>query len=340
MNIIVALLIFGLIIVIHELGHFLLAKKNGIYVTEFSVGMGPKIASFVKNETRYSLKLLPLGGSCMMLGEDEASEDERAFSKKSVWARIAVVAAGPIFNFILAFVLSIFVISIMGYQPPKIQKVSENYPAYEAGLMAGDVITKINGKSIVIYPEIRNYLQFNPGKTLEIEYKRDGKQYETTLTPVNEEGYYRMGIEGGKYQKDNILNILKYSAYEVKYWIQLTVETLGQLIGGKVSTDDIGGPVRIVSIIGDTYEQSKSVGLLKVIISLANISILLSANIGVMNLLPLPALDGGRLVFMIIEVLRGKPIDKEKEGMVHFIGFIALMILMVFIMFNDIRNMF
>jgi regulator of sigma E protease len=343
LKIILALLIFSLIIVIHEMGHFLLAKKNGIYVTEFSVGMGPRIASFVKGETRYSIKLLPFGGSCMMLGEDEASDDERSFGKKSVWARISVVAAGPIFNFILAFILSLFIIGSIGYDAPVINKVADGYPAQEAGIQAGDEIVQINNQKIHFYREISDYGLFNQGETVNIVYKRDGEKYSITIVPkLNEEtGTYLYGFMGsGERIKGNAINTIKYSAYEVKYWINLTIKSLGLIFKGKVTADDVSGPVGIVNMIGTTYEESKSEGLFNVWLKMLIISILLSANLGVMNLLPLPALDGGRLVFLIIEAVRGKPINQEKEGMVHFVGLMLLMALMVFVMFNDIRKLF
>ncbi|PXV93547.1 regulator of sigma E protease [Lachnotalea glycerini] len=343
MKIILALLIFSLIVIIHELGHFLLAKKNGIYVTEFSVGMGPRLISFVKGETRYSLKLFPFGGSCMMLGEDESSDDERSFGKKSVWARISVVVAGPIFNFILAFILSLFIVGSIGYDAPVIYQVMDGYPAQEAGLQSGDKIIKINNEKIHLYREILVFTQFNQGETANIVYERDGQQYSVILEPklYEESGSYLYGFQGsGTRVKGNAITTIKYSAYEVKYWIVTTVKSIGMIFKGKVTADDVQGPVGIVDNIGKTYEESKSDGAFYVWLNMLNISILLSANLGVMNLLPLPALDGGRLVFLVIEAIRGKAIDKEKEGMVHFVGLMLLMALMVFIMFNDIRRLF
>jgi len=454
MNIIISILIFSLIIVIHELGHFLLAKKNGIFVTEFSIGMGSRIISLVKTEkgyrprfflsqhdfdttpewkntTKYSWKLLPIGGSCMMMGEDETIDDERAFNKKGVWARISVVIAGPLFNFILAFVLGMFVIGIAGYDPATITSVAKNSPAQEAGIEVGDVITNMNGDHIDIGREADSYLQRNPltAEKVNITYSRDGKKNKVSLTPVMVKVYmlgfgytpdsaeasinslyddmpmkaagllngdiilkindtsidkgnelseyfqenplstkainitysragevqtaevtpvlasenYSIGTSINSIREKNntnVLNVLKYSAVEVKFWIVTTVQGLGQLIVGKVSTKDMAGPVGIVSFIGNTYQATKSDGVMTVFLSLASICILLSANLGVMNLLPIPALDGGRLVFLILEVFRGKPVDQAKEGLVHMIGLVALMILMAFVMFNDISRLF
>lgn len=340
-SIILALLIFSLIVIIHELGHFLLAKKNGICVTEFSLGMGPRIAGFTMGETRYSLKVLPFGGSCLMLGEDGKSEGDRAFGNKTVGARISVIAAGPIFNFILAFVLAIFIIGNIGYDSTKVHLL-EGYPAKEAGMQDGDRIVKLNHEKVHLYREISFFIQTHQGEKVKVTYQRDGKLYHTIITPkFNEETKtYLIGFIGGERVKGNALTTLGYSLYEVKYWVTTTIKSLGMLFQGQVKADDVSGPVGIVSAIGTTYQESKSDGALYVWLNMLNISILLSANLGVMNLLPLPALDGGRLVFLFLEAIRGKAVDPEKEGMVHFIGLMILMILMVLIMFNDIRRLF
>lgn len=452
MNIIVALIIFGIIILIHEFGHFLLAKLNGIFVTEFSLGMGRRLISFVpskngykfrgflsedefenteemRQNTVYSLKLLPFGGSCMMLGEDENLDDDRAFNKKSVWARIAVVFAGAFFNFILAFILSIVVIGIIGYDPATITHVARGSAAEEAGLQEGDSITKINNNNISISRDADTHFLFNKlnEDKVKITYERDGEKYSTSLNPQYKENYilgfsympdsvpaqintlveeYPMDeagliigdiitsingvtIESGEgltnyldqnplsndlveltytrdnelhsvsltpeysgegyvlgydikygYVKANPLEIIKYSLVEIQYNISVAMQSLGLLLTGQVGANDVAGPVGIVNIIGDTYEASKASGGLIVFINLASLTIMLSANVGIINLLPLPALDGGRLVFLFLEAIRKKPIPAEKEGMVHFIGIMALMALMVLVIFNDIKRLF
>lgn len=342
MKIIIALLIFSIIIIFHELGHFWLAKANGIRVNEFCLGLGPTIFGFTKGETKYSLKLLPFGGACMMEGEDDDSSDERAFNKKSVWARISVVAAGPIFNFIMAFVFAFILVCNTGYDIPEIVEVSEGYAAEEAGMQAGDVILEMNGKNIHFYREVSSYALFHEGESVEVTYERDGERYTTTLTPKYDEelGKYRYGFVGGKVVQGNLLQNLKYSVYEVKYWIDTTVGSLKMLVTGGVTLNDVSGPVGLVDAIGDSYEESVSYGYYAAFLQMLYISILISANLGVMNLLPLPALDGGRLVFLIIEAIRRKRIDPDKEGMVHFVGLMLLMGLMVVVMFNDIRKLF
>ena len=343
MKILLALMIFSLIIVIHELGHFLLAKRGGIRVNEFSLGMGPRVLSRQFGETRYSLKLLPFGGSCMMEREDGTEYThvpEDSFGAKSVWTRISVVAAGPVFNFILAFLLSLIVIGSIGYDAPVVVALTEGYPAEEAGMEPGDRIVRMNDTRIHVYREVNMYVQMNQGKTVALTYERDGERHTVTLTPKqSENGMYYLGLRGsGVRMKGNVLETIGYSAYEVKYWISTTIKSLGMLFGGRVGADDISGPVGIVNAIGDTYESSRADGAFYVWLNMLYISILLTANLGVMNLLPLPALDGGRLVFLIVEAVRGKGIDPEKEGMVHFVGLMVLMALMVFVMFNDFRN--
>lgn len=342
MKIIVALLVFSVIIIIHELGHFLLAKMNGITVLEFSLGMGPRILSFEKGGTRYSLKPFPFGGSCMMLGEDGEEEGEGAFGTKSVWARMSVIAAGPLFNFLLAFVLSIFIIGNIGYDPAVVLGVTEGLPAEAAGLQEGDLITKMNGKTIRLYREFSNYSTFHPGETVVFEYVRDGKTYEATVQPVMTEYGYKYGIAGSvNYrQKTNAIETLKYSAYEVYYWIDMTLQSLKMLVQGGVELDDMSGPVGVVEIIGDTYEESKSEGTLYIWLNLMNIAILLTANLGVMNLLPIPALDGGRLLFLIVEAVRRKRVEPELEAKIHFAGLMLLMVLMVVVLFNDVKKIF
>ncbi len=341
MKIILSLLVFSLVVIIHEFGHFLLAKRGGIGVTEFSLGMGPRLFSKQIGETRYSVKLLPFGGSCMMVGEDGESDEENSFGSKSVWTRISVVAAGPIFNFILAFFLSLFIIGSIGYDAPTVAAVTEGYPAAEAGIEPGDRIVQMNQKRIHIYREISIYVRMHQKETVTVTYERDGELHTVTLEPkLSESGTYLLGFQGsGVRTKGNLLQTIGYSAYEVKYWIETTLQSLRLMVAGKVSTRDISGPVGIVDTIGKTYEASKPDGSFYVWLNMLNISILLSANLGVMNLLPIPALDGGRLVFLFLEVLRrGKRIDPEKEGSIHFAGLMLLMALMLAVMFNDFRN--
>lgn len=345
MKIVVSLIVFSIIILFHELGHFLLAKRAGIKVNEFSLGLGPTIWGIKKGDTLYSLKLLPFGGACMMEGEDEDSNAENSFGSKSVWARISVVAAGPIFNFIMAVVFSFVIICASGYDLPVLVDVTPGYAAAEAGLQPGDVIKELNGKNVHFYRDISAYSLYHAGEPVVVTYERNGEEYETELVPRYDEelGRYLYGFIGNAAREKHSNNIfvwMKYSVYEVGYWIESTVQSLRLLFSGGVSVNDMSGPVGIVDAIGDSYEASVSYGIGMTILQMMYICVFLSANLGVMNLLPIPALDGGRLVFLVLEAIRGKKIDPEKEGTVHFIGLMLLLLLMVVIMFNDVRKLF
>ncbi len=336
-----ALLIFSVIVIVHELGHFLLAKYNGITVTEFSVGMGPRLFSYEWRGTRYSLKLLPFGGSCIMVGEEEESDEEGAFGSKSVWARIAVVAAGPVFNFLLAYLLSLFLIGNLGYDSTVIH-VSPGFPAAQAGMEDGDQIVKINGRRVYLYREVTLYNSMNQGRPTEITYERAGERHTVYLEPVQDErGFFRMGfVPAESRTRGGVLDTMTYSVAELRYWLKATVESLSMLVHGRVGLDDVSGPVGIVNAIGQTYEANRADGWYYVALSMCMMSVLLSVNLGVMNLLPIPALDGGRLVFLILEAIRGKAVSQEKESMVHFVGFVLLMGLMAVIFLNDIVRLF
>ena len=280
-----------------------------------------------------------LGGSCAMLGEDTDIENEPGtFNSASVWGRISVVAAGPVFNFIMAFVLSVIIVGAVGYEPSRVLSVKEGSAAEAAGLKEGDVITSINGVKITNAADYQKYIQENPltEKSVKITYSRDGQEYDITVTPKE----YRTAESGFTYnmysEKAKGLNVVKYGAVEVKYMVRTTILSLKELVSGKLGMKDLSGPVGIVDAIGTTYEESKSEGTMILWMNMLNLAVLLSANLGVMNLLPFPALDGGRLVFLVIEAIRRKPINRQVEGGIHFAGLMLLMALMVFVMYNDI----
>lgn len=345
-NVMIALLVFGAIIFFHELGHFLLAKKNGICVNEFAVGMGPTLFSFKKNETKYSLKLIPMGGFCMMLGEDEDVADVRSFSTKSVWARISVVVAGPVFNFVLAFVLAVVLIGICGYDSPEISGFSENSAAKEAGFEQGDVITHFNGHRIYKYQEILVYMQLGQtGQDITLTVNRNGDTYENTFTPEKTENGYLMGIMGGERKKGNVITVLQYSFYELRYQIKTTFLSLGYLVSGRLGMENLSGPVGIVSMMSDTIDQAKDsaqgdaqIAVINVILNMINFCVLLSANLGVMNLLPFPALDGGRTVLLLVEAFFKKKLSARKEAFINTVGFMLLIGLMVIVMVQDVAK--
>ena len=348
MTLIYFVLIFGAIVLAHEFGHYLLAKVNGIHVVEFAIGMGPKLVGFHKNGTDYVIRLLPIGGACMFEGEDGLNEVQgepspNSFNAAPVWARISSVVAGPLFNFILAFLLAIFLVGFSGSDKPVILGIMEGFPADEAGMEPGDVITRMNDEKIFLAREIYINTYLNGDKPMKIEYERNGELFTTQLVPKysEESGRYLIGLQGyGEAVEAKGLSIFKYAYYEVRYSFLSTIKSLAMLVRGEASKDDVSGPVGIAQVIGEVAEEATPYGPLVLLLNLANIAMLLSVNLGVLNLLPLPALDGGRLVFMLIEAVRGKPIPPEKEGMVHFAGFVALMVLMVFVMYNDIVRLF
>lgn len=343
MGIIIAIILFSFIIIFHELGHFLLAKANGIRVDEFSLGLGPTLIGKEIGGTKFCIKLLPFGGACMM-GEDDADDmSEGSFNSKSVWTRISVIAAGPVFNLILAWIMSVIIILFVGYQPTTISGVSDGYSAQEQGMQAGDEIREINGRRVYIWNDISLYTLTHPGETtLEVVYERDGEEYTAVLEARQLEGDTspKLGVISSGSVKPGILGTLEYGVYTVRYWVTYAIDSLRMLVTGQVGVRDMSGPVGIVSAVDGIYQAAAPQGMLMVALNLMNFGVLISANLGVMNLLPIPALDGGRLVFLIVEAIRRKRIPPEKEGMVHFAGFALLMVLMVVVMYNDILRLF
>lgn len=349
MTIILFILIFGIVVVSHEFGHFLLAKLNGIHVVEFSVGMGPTLWSFTKGDTKYSFKLLPIGGACSFEGEDglEAKEgevSEGSFLHANVWARISSVLAGPVFNFILGYIIAVIMVNMIVVVEPVATIVAEDGAAIEAGLQDGDRIISLNGEKVHLYEEISFFMQVSDGQDIVVRYERDGEIGEVTVAPKYNEstGTYLMGISNsGDYKELKGLECFKYAWYEIRYSVKTTFKSLSMLVRGQVSSEDVAGPVGIaVNVVGRVYNETKDYGWQNVLVNMMNITILLSINLGIINLLPIPALDGGRLVFLILEVIRGKPVPPDKEGMVHFIGLMFFMVLMVFLLFNDLVNIF
>lgn len=259
MGIILAILLFSAIVIFHELGHFLLAKKNKIRVDEFSLGLGPTIFGKQFGETKFSLKLLPFGGACMM-GEDDVDDmSEGSFNSKSVWARMSVIVAGPVFNLILAWILCMIIIGWTGYRAPIVSNVTDGYSAQEEGIEPGDVIKKIGGKSVHIWNDISLYNMMHAGtKSVEVKYERDGKDYTVVLEPKQNEGdaFPLLGITGGEMVRPGLFGTVRYGAYTVKYWITYTVDSLKMLISGKVGVKDPSGPVGIVSAVDNVYQEA------------------------------------------------------------------------------------
>ena len=364
-----AILVLGGIVLFHEFGHFLAARLFGVGVVEFSVGFGPRLLSHVskKSGTRYSLKLFPLGGSCAMMGELEDEETEAgeerlentgaagkdtagellgaSFLEQSPIARFCIIAAGPVFNFILAYVLAVVILSWAGYDAPVLVGTTEGQPAQEAGMAAGDVITAIEGRSIHFSRDIQLYNLTGDGSPMEVAYKRyeeaSGRWEErsTVLTPIEISGQHYFGFQLAGYRQpvESVPRLFLYGVYEVQFWIRSVVDSLKLMAAGRVSGDDIAGPVRIVTIIDETVEQNLSYGFVTVIMNLFNLTVMFSANLGVMNLIPIPALDGVRLLFILIEMIFRRPVNRKIEIAMILTGMALLMTFMAVVLWNDIR---
>ena len=292
-----------------------------------------------------------------MLGEFGEDEDEKeevpdvkgvSFFDKGPLAKMAVIAAGPIFNFILAFVFSLVILSWAGIDPAVIAATSDGMPAETAGLKEGDVITKLDGRKIHLSREISMYLMTAGQDPVQVEYRRYDETSSswttehTVIQPEFKDGRYYLGVilQGHRDAPESLVQVLQYSVYEVRYWILTVIDSLKMIVGGKVTTNDIAGPVRIVTIIDQTVEENTQYGFVTVVMNLLNLMVMFSANLGVMNLLPFPALDGGRLVFLFWELVTGHPVSQRIEGAVNMTGMALLMTFMVFVVLNDLRILF
>ncbi|MCT4606761.1 MAG: RIP metalloprotease RseP [Marinisporobacter sp.] len=327
-TIIIALLVFGVLVVFHEFGHFSIAKLVGIKVHEFSIGMGkPRLFKFKGGETEYSIRPFPLGGYVKMEGEDEASTDERSFNNKPLWARMLVIVAGPFMNFVLAILLFTMMFYLMGFPTNStiVGEIIPDYPAQSSGMKAGDEIFSIDGEKVDSWKQIVETIHSKKDQEIHIEVLRDGKEKSFSIKPrVNEETKQVMiGISPTfeKSFKKSIPAGFKAMAFIIKSMLAFFVHP---------SVKDVVGPVGIIHIVGEAAKNS--------IYDIFRIAGIISVNLGIVNLLPIPALDGGRLVFLVIEGLRGKPLDPEKEGFIHLTGFVLLMSLMVFMIFKDVER--
>lgn len=359
-SVIAFIAIFSVVVVVHEFGHFIVAKLNGIKVIEFAVGMGPKIFGFTKGDTTYALRLLPIGGACMFEGEDALQEEDEdtkrmreenplenelaatkgSFRNAPVWARMMVVLAGPLFNVLLGFVLALFVLAFWPTITTQIGGIVEGMPAHEAGLLPDDIITKINGERVYLFKEISLHTMAEGNREWKIEYIREGERYTTTLKPAYSEEGFMIGVKAKEYYQPKGLDLFRFSWYEVRFWLKTTLKSLEMLFQGKLTKDDMKGPVGVAQIIGQTIEETKSEGFFTVFSNLVNIALLLSVNLGVMNLLPIPALDGGRFLLLLVEGIIRRPLPQKLEIAIQMTGVVILLVLMVFVLFNDIMNLF
>lgn len=426
MNILLAIIALSFLILIHELGHFMVARWAGIKVLEFSIFMGPKIFSWGKGETKYSIRAIPMGGFVKMEGEEEASDDERAFNKKPAGKRALVVAAGAIMNIIIAILIITLISSTLGFNTRTVAQLSQDSALKEAGIMPGDEIVSYDGKHIFHPSDFSMFLYVSNGEPVEVAYRREGVKglQRTKVTPKETTPIYLLGISVGindgqannvvegvekdspaakaglipgdviikaddvqitkrddllnylqqtkdkpvhitvnrngdtitfhdvvptpsqtyfdlgvqfEYKKGNIFSTLANSVNYSLSTMRNVFYSIGWLISGKASFKEVSGPVGIVSYIGDVVDMGR--GFSEKFLYLLQITAFLSLNLGVMNLIPFPALDGGKLFLILIEKIRKKPIDPEKEAWISMVGFFILIALMIATLFNDIPRL-
>ncbi len=368
LKIIAALFIFGIIIMVHEFGHFIVAKWMKVRVNEFAIGMGPKILSWGKGETKYSLRLLPLGGFCAMEGEDEDAPTpafmggnadrpktdvvtENSFADKAVWRRVLIVIAGAAMNLILGFVVLLISFGFFENKAPNgnayfnsltIAELPESSPAYETGLRVGDTILKVDGKVVATDMDLSMIMQSDEDGKFDMTVRRDGEKvklegitFRLVEDPENGIRYLQYDFKVQGIKRTVLTTVTK--AAKTEYSMAVTVwRSLGDLLTGRYGLNDLSGPVGTVGYIGDAVAQAVS---LEGIYTLLQMIALITINVGVFNLLPLPALDGGRLLFLIFEGVTRKKIPAKYEGLVHFIGLVLLFGLMIVVTFSDIRRL-
>lgn len=330
-TILLSILIFGFLIVIHELGHFLAARAMKVEVLEFAIGMGPVLYSRQGKRTLFSLRALPVGGFCKMKGEDQNDRSPGSFNAQSKGARILILASGALMNLLGTVLLLSLVFLLIGKPITVLSQVESDYPAYTAGLRPGDRIVSIDGVPVDSWEEILEAITDEEQKTYAVAYQRENQQYTTqVLSRYDEEGErYRIGITPEREKK--VLFAAAEGVRQTGLYSLMMLQAIGQLVTGKASTDDLMGPIGIVGVVGETVQYGA--------VALFNLAAVISLNLGLFNLLPVPALDGSRIVFVLIEWIKGSPVDPEKEGLIHLIGFALLMVFAIFIAYNDILRL-
>ena len=332
-TIISSIIIFLLVILIHDFGHFIVAKMNGVNVLEFSIGMGPKLFQKESNGTLYSLRLLPVGGYCQLEGEDEENDSPNSLNNQSPFVRLKVILAGAIMNFILAFLLLILLMSVSRVSTV-VSGVMKDSPAYSSGIQAGDNIVSINGEKLNDGEQLLKSIKQSQGD-LNIELIRDNKPKNIKVNPKLENNVRKIGVNFEEEYNIKNFNIKKGFKKGISTFLNLTgmlYKFLGMLITGQLGLGGVSGPVGVVKEIGNAAKT----GVANLLFLLAYINI----NLGVFNLLPIPALDGGRAIFILIEMIFGKKISQEKEGYIHMVGLILLLGLITVVTIKDVVKLF
>jgi regulator of sigma E protease len=331
LTIISFIFVFGLMVVCHELGHFALAKFNGIIVNEFSIGIGPKLFSLGKGETVYSIRAFPIGGYVKMEGEDEDTSNPRGFTSQSPLRRLSVIAAGPLMNFILAIILLSVIAFSFGFPINMVETVYEGNPAFSAGVQSGDKIIQINNIAVDKWDTVGETIRDSEGD-ISMTVIRNGDEITLVMTPIEEETTGRRVVGIVPAMEKSVIRSVQYGASQTAFIFKSIYSFLGDMLSGGEVEGEVIGPIGIIGVVGEAARTGFQ--------SLLFVAAYLSVNLGIINLLPFPALDGGRLIFIILEIIRGKPVPPEKEGFVHFVGFAILMALMVFILFKDLTSLF
>ncbi|MBS4022424.1 MAG: RIP metalloprotease RseP [Dethiobacter sp.] len=330
---IASIVIFGLLIFAHELGHFLVAKRVGIGVHEFAIGFGPRIVSSQRGETVYSLRVFPLGGFVRLVGEDpEEVFEQESFQRQPVWRRFAVIASGPLMNFVLAVLLfALIYFAYLGvplYRSTAIGELLPDGRAEAVGLLPGDRIITIAGTQVSNWNELVTMINANPDKEITIEFERSGRLQAVNVIPRRDTqtGVGLIGISPQS-KKFDFLASLSMGFTHTAWFIRFIASSIVQMITGRVAADVVG-PVGIIQIVGEVARTG--------VVNLLSLAAIISVNLGLLNLLPIPALDGSRLMFLGIEAVRGRPVDPHKESFIHFIGFTVLILLMILIAYRDL----
>ena len=344
--IVIGIIIFGVLIAVHELGHFAAAKSLGVQVNEFSLGMGPLIWSRQGKETKYSLRCLPIGGYCAMEGEDEATENPRSFAGQRAWRRLIILLAGPVMNFLFGVIILLCLYAgAAAIYTPVISGFADGFPLQgEDGLLPGDRIVAVDGHRILTYSDIDLFFSRSNGKTMDLVIRRDGERIELDDFPLCLRTYEQDGQEVLRYglnftvkpvePGDRVGEALRMSVD----FLRLTKMGLGDLFGGRAGLQDMSGPVGIVQVIGEVGSESETVG--DAGINILFITALIAVNLAFMNLLPFPALDGGRILFLILDaivlLIARRKINPRYEAYIHYAGMICLFGLMIVVTFSDV----
>ena len=337
MTIINTIVILAVLILAHELGHFWVARRIGIPVYEFSLGFGKKLYSTTRDGVEYSLRLIPLGGFVRMAGEEQGDmNDPQGFNNRKPWEKMAVCFSGPFMNFVLGVIVFIYIFAFIGLgfpsAEPVVGEVIKDKPAYTAGLQSNDRVVSMNGKEITSWDEfVQNIQAYPAGTSLTTEVERDGRRQTVTMISTLDQssGNPIVGVYPQlEFVRQGIIESIRLGFVQTYQMTMALLGGLGMLFTGAASSSDLAGPVGITSMVGEAARGG--------MVYLLSFAAFLSINLGVINLLPIPALDGSKIVFALVEMVRRKPMDPEKEGFIHWLGFMFLMLLIIFATYNDI----